>query len=268
MFRRPHWVALGVTLALVIVLWSLPESVAAKFRMAAGGVFVPFFGLAGATHSLAEKTSDTLMPRSTLLKEVRALREENRELKLQMVQVGESLRENARFRQFYGWQVRSAWKTRVARVVARDTANWWRTFRIDLGSKDGVRTDLPVLTPEGLVGKIGIVGYTSSQVLLVGDPKCRVSVLIRETGENGVISAGATGVLDHRLVDLTHLPRSTTPKPGQTVQSSGLGGIYPAGIPVGTIVDSRSVGFGLYTEARVKLNVDSSKLSEVILLFP
>ena len=57
-------------------------------------------------------------------------------------------------------------------------------------------------------------------------------------------------------------------KPGQTVITSGLGGVFPAGIPVGTVVDSRTVGYGLMTEARVKLGVDTARLNEVMVLVP
>jgi rod shape-determining protein MreC len=92
--------------------------------------------------------------------------------------------------------------------------------------------------------------------------------VIRETGEHGIISASSAGVLDHRLVDLTHLPRNVSLRAGQTVYTSGLGGLYPPGIPVGTVVDSRSVAYGLYTEARVKLAADSSRLREVMVLMP
>jgi rod shape-determining protein MreC len=75
-------------------------------------------------------------------------------------------------------------------------------------------------------------------------------------------------VLDHRLVDLTHLPRNTALRPGQIVSTSGLGGIFPPGLPVGTVVDHRSVAYGLYTEARVKLLADTSRLREVMVILP
>jgi rod shape-determining protein MreC len=119
-----------------------------------------------------------------------------------------------------------------------------------------------------LVGKIAGVGLTTAEIVFVGDPKCRVAVVVRETAEHGVLSASSAGVLDHRLMDLTHLPRHTALRPGQNVQTSGLGGIFPAGLPVGTVVDHRSVGYGLYTEARVKLSADTCRLNEVIVIFP
>jgi rod shape-determining protein MreC len=252
----------------VLVLLNLPERTAVQTKISLGGLFIPLFGLAATGDTLARSATASLTPRSQLATELAVLRDENARLRLQSAQGSEALRENDRLRQLLGWQRQLPWKTRMARILARDPENWWRTAQIDLGVRDGIKTDLPVLGPEGLVGRIGDVGLNSSQVIFVGDPKCRVSVVVRETGENGVISAAASSVLDHRLVDLTHLPRHSTLKPGQTVYTSGLGGIFPAGIPVGNVVDSRSVSYGLMTEARVKLAADSARLNEVAVLVP
>jgi rod shape-determining protein MreC len=78
----------------------------------------------------------------------------------------------------------------------------------------------------------------------------------------------ASGPLDNSLVELSYLSGSANLKPGQNVISSGLGGVFPKGIPVGQIVDASPVEFGLYTAARVKLNVNLGSLEQVWVLFP
>ena len=149
----------------------------------------------------------------------------------------------------------------------RDPANWWRTVQIDLGSRDGLRENLPVITDAGLVGRVSSVSLTHAQVVLVGDPNCRVSALVENAARDmGVLIAG--GTLDTSLVELTYLASSANLKPGQSVITSGLGGIFPKGIPIGQIVDSRSVEYGLYTDARVKLNANLGSLEQVWVLFP
>lgn len=260
--------AWGVVLIATLGLLNLPETVTSRVRLALASLFLPFFGILAAGQQAVEHAADAVLPRPALVRELTSLRRENQDLRFQAMQGAEALRENAHLRQLIGWSAQSGWKVKAGRVVARDPANWWRTVRIDLGQREGLRPDLPVVTPEGLVGRIGEVSGTMAEVLLVGDPRCRVAVLVRETGEHGVISAAALGVLDHRLVELTHLPRHTSLKPGQTVLTSGLGGVFPAGIPVGSVVDYRSVAYGLYTEARVKLTGDTSRLKEVLVLFP
>ena len=78
----------------------------------------------------------------------------------------------------------------------------------------------------------------------------------------------ASGPLDTSLVNLTYLASSANLKAGQNVVTSGLGGVFPKGIPIGQIVDSRSVEYGLYTEAQVKLNANLGSLEQVWVLFP
>src|SRR5579863_116252 len=112
--------------------------------------------------------------------------------------------ENDRLRALVGWEKQQPWKFRLAQVVTRDPANWWRTVEIDLGSRDGMTTNMAVLTMDGLVGRISSVGYTRSQVILVGDPKCRVSALVKDPAQDtGILSA--SGPLDSSLADLTYL---------------------------------------------------------------
>jgi rod shape-determining protein MreC len=268
MSNRPHHVAFGLVLLLVLALLNLPGRTAAKLKLGVGSLFLPLFGLAGSAQGLGEQGGQRLVSRRVLLQQLAQLQAENKQLRAQLQQGDQALRENNHLRQLVGWQQQSPWRLKAARIIARDTAFWWQTVRIDVGRRDGVRVDSPVLRAEGLVGRVSEVAHTTSQVVLIGDPKCHVAVVVRETGEQGVLSATSSGVLDHLLVDLTHLPRNSASKPGQTVYTSGLGGIFPAGVPVGAIVDSRSVGYGLYTEARVKLAVDSSRLEDVMVMLP
>ncbi len=265
---------------LVLLVLNLPHSTAARLKLAIGGLFLPLFGLAGSTQNLTAKAGDRIVPRRDLLRELEQLREANQQLRFQAVQGEEVLRENARLRPLLGFQKQSKWNLKPAHVIGHDPANWWHTLFIDLGSRDGVREEMPVLSPEGLVGRVAAVGYTRSQVVLLGDPNCRVSALIPETGDHGVIEPGSANLPDSGLVNFTHLSRTESKpgrtvvsagwelKPGQTVLSSGLGGVFPKGIPIGQLVDKRIAGFGLYTEARVKLFANLNALEEVWVLFP
>jgi rod shape-determining protein MreC len=171
-------------------------------------------------------------------------------------------------RSLLGWQKQLPWQLRPAKVIARDPANWWHTVQIEFGSRDGARVNLPILTPEGyLVGRISTVSYYTSQVVLVGDPNCRVSVIIdNPVHDMGVLTA--SGPLDDSIVELGYLSGSANMKAGQNVSTSGLGGIFPKGIPVGKIVDFRTLEFGLDTEARVQLYANLGALEHVWVVFP
>lgn len=265
MLKRSHYIALGVVALMTLILLNLPSRTAARLKMGVGSLFLPLFGLANSTDQLANKAGDAITTRTELLKQNEALRRENQELKIQAMQAQETARENARLRQLISWEQTKQWKMKLGKIVLRDPANWWRTVQIDLGSRDGLRENLAVLTPEGLVGRVSSVGLTRSTVVLIGDVNCKVAAQVVETGNSGVI--GATDPFDNSLVALGFL-KSSNLSPGQTVTTSGRGGLFPAGIPIGKVVDSRPVEFGLYTEARVKLSANLSSLDEVWVLFP
>ena len=79
-------------------------------------------------------------------------------------------------------------------MIARDPETWWRSVWIDLGGRTpGMRTNLPVLTAEGLAGKVVSVGETRSRVMLLGDPGLLVAVLVGPARLNGTLKAGSAG---------------------------------------------------------------------------
>src|SRR5262245_3108540 len=262
MLSKPHYIALGIVLLLTILVLKLPSRTVLQCKLVFGSLFLPLFGFTSTTQSLLDRAGNAAVSRKDLLKDLKQTRQENQRLKIQLQQAAEIARENEQLRKQLGFQQHAPWKVLAARVIAQDPANWWRTIQIDRGSRDGIKPDLTVLTPDGLVGRISEVSETRAQVLLIGDPKCRVAAEVQETRENGVVYAGS-GVLDSSLVQLGYLSRSSVLKPGQTVRTSGLGGLFPKGILIGQIVDFRTVDFGLYTEARVKLAVNLNVLHEV-----
>jgi rod shape-determining protein MreC len=268
MFKRRHYIALGTVTLATLLLLSLPPRATSRLKLAVGSWFLPLFGLAGTAQKLPLTAADAILPRRELLRQLEALRRENDQFRAQAAQAAAAARENDQLRALLGWQRQTPWKLKLANVVMRDPANWWRTVQIDLGSRDGLINNLPVLSSDGfLAGRIASVSLTHAQVVLIGDPGCKVSALVENPARDmGVISPG--GPLDNSFVELSYLSGSANLQPGQNVVTSGLGGVFPKGIPIGQIVDARPVEFGLYSEARVKLLVNLGSLEQVWVLFP
>ena len=267
MFKQKNYLALGAVVIVVVLLLSLPTRATDRLKLAVGSWFLPLFGLASAGQQLPADLASAAMTRRELLRQIDQLRRENQQLRSQTVQSLAIARENDQLRALFNWQRQAPWKLKLANVVMRDPANWWHTVQIDLGSRDGLRENLPVITSAGLVGRVSSVSLTRSQIVLIGDPNCRVSATVENAARDmGVVLA--SGPLDTSLVQLTYLASSANLKPGPSVVTSGLGGVFPKGIPIGQIVDSRSVEYGLYTEARVKLNANLGSLEQVWVLFP
>src|SRR5438552_2260333 len=255
MLRRPHYIILGVIILLTLVVLKLPSRTATQIKVAISSLFLPLHGLSASARQASDKAGNAVVPRSELLRQLEMAQKENQELKLRVIQAQEFERENARLRQYYGFAKKEPGKWKLARVVARDPANWWRMIKINLGSRDGITNNAPVCTAEGLVGRVSELGFAQSQVVLVGDPDCRVAVMIEDTRDNGFIAPSSSTSVDNSLVDVVSLSRSSILKAGQRVVTSGLGGVFAPGILVGQVVDWRTIDYGLYNEARVKLEV-------------
>ena len=267
MLKKAPYIALGVAVLLALIALKLPSRAAIQFKLAVGSLFLPLFGVVGSSQHLMNKAGDTLVSRADLVAQNEQLRLENQEFKIQSMRSAELERENGRLRQQLGFARQSSWKLLPAHVIARDPANWWRQIWIDRGRRDGLQAERPVLTPEGLVGRLADVAETRSRVVLLGDPGCRVPALVAEAREMGVVSS-AGNALDSSLITLGYLSKSDQLKAGQLVVTSGLSGIFPYGIRIGHIVDVHPVDYGLYFEARVKLLVSLNSLEEVWVMLP
>jgi rod shape-determining protein MreC len=141
-------------------------------------------------------------------------------------------------------------------------------LQIDLGARDGIRTNLPVLTADGLVGRIQSVSQTRSQVIVLGDPELRVAALVETNEETGIITASSSLPQEQGMIDLDLLSGNSPVRPGQAVVTWGAGGVFPGGIPIGRIVDTRPKEYGLSMEARVKLAANLGALEEVWVMLP
>ena len=269
MLKRPHFIALGVVGLLAMVILNLPQHTAGRIKLAIGSLFLPLFGLSRSTHQVEKEAGDAATSRADLLRDNEALRRTNQLLQLTAAQNESLIRQNNELRQLYGWQLQSPWKDRLrlGRVVARDPANWWEVIYVDLGTRNGMQVDLPVLTADGyLVGRIASVGLTRSEVLLISNPNCKVSAQIEKTAETGIIK-GAAGPLDNTLVALGLFAASSSAKPGEIVSTSDLS-IFPRGIRIGQIAEAPETTELGSAEVRVKLFANLSGLEEVWVLTP
>jgi rod shape-determining protein MreC len=255
---------------LVLAILSLPIQTATQLKLALGGFFLPLIGLTSSSRTVARQAEGAILPRRVLLDRIDELKRENERLRMQIMQSNLVWLENLDLRQALGWKQQTQWDLRFARVTLREPANWWRTIQIDLGQRDGVVTNLPVLTSEGLVGKVDQVGLWNSRVVLMGDPNCRVSAVVEDdqSQDGGIVQADSSSILDPSIVELTFLGGQSVAKPGALVVTSGQGGVFPKGIPIGKVIETRSVGFGMSTEARVKLSANLKRLDYVWVKFP
>lgn len=273
MFKRPQYIAFALVLVLVLVLLNLPKGAATQLKLAVGGLFLPLFGAGNTAKTATEKADDAITPRKVLIQELRKLEKENQKLQLRNLQSEAIKRENERLRNLVQWRDQQPWQMLLSRVIGRDPANWFKMIHIDVGGRNQVTEAMPVLTTEGLVGRVLQVGYTRSQVVMLGDPNCRVHVEVLSEDSTTVVDSGILGpnsdtLADPQIVSLTYLSGTGRLERGQQVVTSGLGGVFPKGIPVGSIIYNWAADDGLRGEAQVSLHANAATIEEVWVIKP
>jgi len=271
-FYKSQQTAVGAVLLSVFLLLAMPEGVRARLKSAIGGLFLPMIGISTTGQAALESLGQLGVSEPDSFPANQALGQRSgqapsvAELQLENDRLAD---ENKRLRDEVQWEQRIPWETRLTRVVGRDPFNWWRRVKINLGTNKEARLRLnqPIISVRGeLVGRISEVGPLTSWVLLVGDPNCRFSALLKESRSQGGIVSPRQYSADPRVVELTYLPNDAEVRPGQAVVTSGMGGVFPKEIPVGQVVDSWVSRDGLYTEARVKLHANLNQLETVRVL--
>jgi rod shape-determining protein MreC len=147
-----------------------------------------------------------------------------------------------------------------ANVVGLDPSPFVRSVNIGAGSDRGVLHGMPVLTDEGLVGRVTEVTAGTSRVQLITDPASAVNVLLQGSRADGLLVAQPNGELWVELID-----QNASLEPGELVLTSGLGGTFPADIPVGHVVSVRRRDFELFQRAVIQPTVNFDEL-EILLL--
>jgi rod shape-determining protein MreC len=199
-----------------------------------------------------------------------AVRAENRELRERVAvleerrRVVEDLeRENAELRDLLAIADRTTLDTVTARVVALAPSNFEWTITVDVGSDDGVGRGMPVLDGDGLVGRVIQVTPSASRVLLAIDPSFSAAARSATSGEVGVLDGRGGDPMVFRLLD----PLATVEVGDPVVTSSFQGGVFPAGIPIGTVSAVGARTSPLVQEVQVNPYVDFTRLHHVLIVF-
>ena len=268
MFKKAHFIGVIVVVLVVAVLLKLPPQTMGKFKLAISGLFLPLFGLASSSHDVAEKTGNMLVSKRELFEQNKRLQQENQQLRLLLTRDAELERENERLRQSIGWKKQVAAPMKLGRVIAHDPANWWRSVQIDLGARMEFVSDLPARTVDGLVGRVHPFPTPIPRLFCSVTP----TFVSPRLSERQIARPASYDEFDQSAGKQHGRPRLPSGQQrcftGQTVTTSGDGGVFPPAIPIGRIVDKRSRDNGLTSEARVQLFANLAALEEVWVLMP
>lgn len=150
---------------------------------------------------------------------------------------------------------------KAASVVYRDPRPFLKYVIIDIGSDSGVLSGMPVVSAEGLVGRVDAVTATAARVMLITDSASDVNVLIQPSGTSAVLSGSITSDLSLDLI-----AQDEQVEPGDLILTSGLGGVYPPDILVGQVASVRSSATELFQQGAVQSAVDFNRLDVVLVI--
>jgi len=179
----------------------------------------------------------------------------------QQNQLREAEKENERLKKLLDYKRKVSYKTGMAKVVGRDLSDYFGVLTIDLGERDGVVTDMPVISPDGVVGKIIEVYPEYSLVMLLTDYKSGISGIIQKSRPVGTVMGAGKGICK-----MKYLSVNDEVKAGDIVVTSG-DGKFPKGLMLGKISDVRPASDSMSLDVDIIPAVNVLKIEEVLVVF-
>ncbi len=259
--NNPYQLITLILLAVGILLLALGGYLSPAFN----GALRPVLGVQGWLYTRFQALQDFLNAPAdiaSLRQENAQLSSENAQLQTQIIALQQqaseiellsALLDFARARPDNAYQ--------AAAVIGQDPSPFLHYIIINRGSDDGIRRGMPVVSQQGLVGRVAQVTATAARVELITDPAARVSVRLQPSQVDGVLSGSLTGALS---IDL--LPQDSQLEAGELVFTSGIGGLYPSNILIGQVNSIRKEATALFQTASVQPAVDFTRLQIVLII--
>ena len=189
------------------------------------------------------------------------LQEENERLRAENVELSESAESASRLQQLLDLQDAYSLQSSAARIISGSTDSWSSTVSIDKGTSSGLTAGMPVTSPAGVVGQIVTCGPTSSTVRLLSDESSSISCMVQSSRAQGMLTGSASGE-----VRLTLVSSDLEVAIGDVVVTSGLGGVFPKGLPVGEVTSVESDPSSVYLDIVVELYAHPETSEEVLVI--
>lgn len=205
-------------------------------------------------------------------KENKKLKKRLEELAKLEIEVNDLKKDNQDLRAIIGGKEKDLrdFETVQATVISRNPDRWQEHIVIDKGEVAGIKPNLAVITANGLLGKVISTAPMTAKVelLTANNPKTRISVIIQGEGEAEDIDRGIIEGYDmeKEMLILKRIPIDAEVKAGQKVITSGLGGVFPAGLPIGTVKETEPEVHGLTQTVYVKPAVKFNGLKHVMVV--
>lgn len=254
---------LAVLVALGVIIADSRLGTFSQIRTYMDTAVSPFYFVSNGPRELLDSVSQTLATRDQLELENRALRQELLLKNSDLLMLGQYKQENARLRELLGSPLRQDEQKMVTQVISTVNDPYSDQVVIDKGSVNGVYEGQPVISDKGVVGQVVAVAKLTSRVLLICDATHALPIQVLRN-DIRVIAAG-NGCTDD--LQLEHLPANTDIRVGDVLVTSGLGGRFPEGYPVGVVSSVKLDTQRAYTVIQARPTAGLQRLRYLLLLW-
>jgi len=261
----------AVVVICLIVVMGVSANKSSRLNWLRNILSVPLSPVQRLFTGIGQKVEDGM----SFFKDIEAVRRENEELKALVSELrirnrelesleskNEELRQALNLKKQFG-----DYEFLGANIIAVDPGNWFNVFKVDVGERDGVKVDFPVITSsKGLVGRVMSTDLTSSKIVTIIDESSSVAGWISKAGGGHVIVRGDLELKEQGLCRMDYIPLEVDVEVGDIIETSGLGGIYPKGIVIGEVIEVRKTNSELDRYAIIRPEADFKRLEEVYIL--
>ncbi len=253
--------ALSITLAIVIIISVCCFADNSFVLSAINGITKGAMQVSAAATASADTASY-----DDLKTENEELKSENAKLRQQLADYYDLKTENERLWKYYDLKkANPSYDVLPAKVIRRSSLDDFYSFTLDQGSADGVEINDPVITENGLVGRVGQVDAATCKVTTILSPDTKAGAVDKQSGDSGIVS-GAADLSDRGLTRFDKLAENNSVKVGDMLVTDGTGGVYPENLIIGKV---KELGFNTYDTSRyavVQTYEDISRISAAAII--
>ena len=265
-FLRKNQIPVSACFCLLLSLYILTVSARGQLKNEPVGVVLmwllrPLQIAAQATSGWLIGIQENYLTMSGFKLENERLRKRIQTLEVERQKLLEAEATHRKLQQLLDFRAQLPTKALTASIIADSASTWFQGCVLDKGSADGVHKDMAVVTPLGVVGKVVSTSTRSAKVILLTDANSGIDVVIQRTRSRGIVS----GSLENGLV-LKYMKRSEDIQVGDRLITSGLDGVFPKGLMVGTVTHVNKQNLGLFQFVEVLPAVQPSRVEEVLVV--
>ena len=259
-------VILAAALLVALILSTVGTRNVTVAEDAAGMIYTPAASIGNRAISAVKDFFARLFNTTDVHKENAQLKERITQLEGDNALLRELQLENSRLRELTNYvEANEDYEILTARIAAKNPGYWFDSFIISAGRNQGVKTDMPVVSSSGLVGRITEVGGNWAKVLTIADVQSSVSGIVERTRDTGIVK-GVVQSGGEIVCSMHYLPYESDLVPGDMILTSGLGGIFPKGLVVGSVSEVSRSDDASERTAVIRPAVDFNTLEEVMVI--